>query len=397
MMHLNKRKSWAKWLKWIVTLIVVTGIAISVMRVLKARKAQQETVAAATAANAKAQSVVELASHEIVTVQTGDLTLTLPFTGTIRATRSAFIKARVPGDLQGLLLREGDTVKAGQIIARVEVTEYAARLQQAQDQAEAAKAQILIAQRQFENNKALVEQGFISKTALDTSLATLNSAQATYRAALANIDLGKKAVQDTVLRSPLSGVIAQRLVQNGERVSVDTRVLEVIDLSQMEVEAAMSPSDAMKVRIGQQAEINVEGRSAALNSLVARINPNAQLGSRNVLVYFNLATAPSLRQGLFVQGVLNTGKITGLLVPSHAIRMDKPTPYVQVIENNKVRHQTVPVGTTGQMIINTRPVSVAHILPGVLNENSVLVAGTVGILREGTSVKLTDIPATKSN
>ena len=153
------------------------------------------------------------------------------------------------------------------------------------------KTQIVIAQRQFDNNKALVEQGFISKTALDTSLATLNSAQATHRAALSNVDIAKKAMLDTVLRSPISGVVSQRLAQPGERVGVDTRVVEIIDLNRMELEANIGAADALNVKVGQTAMLQIEGSSATVSSQVVRINPNTQAGSRNVLVYFKIGRA----------------------------------------------------------------------------------------------------------
>ena len=85
------------------------------------------------------------------------------------------------GELQGLTLREGDTVKAGQEVARIDPTEARARLRQAQQQADAAKSQVDINQRQYNNNRALVDQGFISATALVTSQASLEAAKASYQ------------------------------------------------------------------------------------------------------------------------------------------------------------------------------------------------------------------------
>jgi RND family efflux transporter MFP subunit len=304
-----------RWIKWVIALVVIAAIGVSVMRALQARKAQQAAVAAATAANAKAQSVVELALTDVVKAQVKELAIGLPISGSLKAANSAIIKARVAGELQGLTVREGDSVKAGQVIARVDVTEYAARQQQAQDQADAAKTQIVIAQRQFDNNKALVDQGFISKTALDTSLATLNSAQATHRAALANVDVAKKAMLDTVLRSPISGIVSQRLAQPGERVAIEARIVEVIDTSRMELEANIGAADALNVKIGQTAMLDIEGSTAPVSSQVVRINPNTQAGSRNVLVYFNIANTANLRQGLFAQGSLGTAKVSTLTVP----------------------------------------------------------------------------------
>ena len=81
----------------------------------------------------------------------------------------------------------------------------------------------LLAQRQWDNNKALVDQGFISRTALETSQSNLASAQANHKAALAAVDMAAKAMDDTLLRAPISGIVAQRIAQPGERVAYTTR------------------------------------------------------------------------------------------------------------------------------------------------------------------------------
>lgn len=379
-----------RWLKWTIAGIVLVAIGVSVIRALSARQAQQKAVTAATAANAKAQTVVELAHSDVTRAKINEFSLGLPISGSLKAVNSAFIKARVAGELQGLTVREGDAVKAGQVIARIDATEYAARLQQAQDQADAAKAQIVIAQRQFDNNKALVDQGFISKTALDTSLATLNSAQASHRAALANVDVAKKAVQDTVLRSPLAGMVSQRLAQPGERVGVDTKVIEVVDLSRMELEASLSAADAWRVKVGQTALLQIEGTTsstAPVSSQVVRINPNAQAGSRNVLVYLNLAQVTGLRQGLFAQGMLGTAKVSALTVPLSAVRTDKPSPYVQVVENDVVKHRSVELAQRGEVVQEGLTQTVVAV-KGIA-ENTLVIAGSLGTLREGTATKFT--------
>lgn len=372
-------------LKWIVIGLVVLLLAAGVMRALSARKAQQAATAAA-AATAKAQTIVELAATDVITVQTRELAQGLPISGSLKAANSAVVKARVAGELQGLTLREGDAVKAGQVVARVDATEYLARVKQAQEQADSAKAQIDIAQRQWDNNKALVDQGFISRTALDTSWNNFTAAQATHKAALAAVDVAKKAVDDTVLRSPISGQVSQRVAQPGERVGVDAKVVEIVDLSRIELEAALSASDSVQVRVGQHAALQIEGVARPLAARVVRINPSTQAGSRSVLAYLSLESADGLRQGLFAQGTLDSGRVQALAVPLSAVRTDKPAPYVQAVENSQIVHRPVEVGARGE----AGGVPVVAIKG--LAEGTVVVSGALGTLREGTAVKFTQVP-----
>jgi RND family efflux transporter MFP subunit len=371
-----------KWLA--VGLVLLLLVAFSVTRALSARKAQHDAVAQAGVA--KVQSMVELAQTDVIKAETRELAQGLPISGSLKAVNSAVVKARAAGELQGLSLREGDAVKAGQLIARVEATEYRARVQQAQQQADAAKAQIDIAQRQFDNNKALVEQGFISKTALDTSLNNLDAAKATHKASLAAVEMNRKTLDDTVLRAPISGVVAQRLAQAGERVAVDAHVVEIVDLSQLEMEATLSGADSVDVRVGQDAVLQVEGTSRPVRAKVARINPSAQAGSRSVLAYLAIADATGLRQGLFAQGTLAKAQTSALAVPLSAVRTDKPAPYVQVVENNQVAHKTVEMATRGESGKETM-VAVTGVAPGAL-----VIRGNIGPLREGTAVKFTSAP-----
>ena len=369
------------WMKWVAAALVVVLIGAGVARALSARKTQQDALAKQTAQ--KAEAVVELSPIDLVQVKSRELSQGIAISGSLKAVNSAFVKVRVAGELQGLTLREGDAVKAGQVLARVESTEYKARVRQAQQQAESAKAQVDIAKRTFENNRSLVDQGFISSTALETSSASLAAAQANYQAAQAGADVAAKALDDTVLRAPISGVVAQRLAQSGERVGVDAKVLEIIDLGRLELEASLGATDSMQVRVGQTASLQIEGTSKPVTARVVRINPTTAAGSRAVLVYLSIDSASGLRQGLFGQGSLNTGRAQALTVPLNAVRTDKPTPYVQWVNNNQVVHQPVELGargdSDGQLMVAIQGVP----------ENALLVAGSVGPLRAGTAVKVT--------
>jgi len=378
-----------RWAKWAVAALIVLLIAGGVLRALSARKAQQQALAASSAVKDMGQ--VELAATDVVKAQVREVVQGLPVSGSLKAVNSAVIKARVPGELQGLAVREGDVVKAGQVIARIDAAEYQSRVRQAREQAESARAQVDVVQRQYDNNKALVDQGFISKTALDTSLANLNAAKSTHKAALAATDVAGKSLDDTVLKAPISGQVSQRLAQPGERVSIDTKIVEIVDLSKLELEATLSAGDSMDVRVGQSAQLQIEGSRQPVTAVVARINPSAQAGSRSVLAYLSMdnpgasgdASAPPLRQGLFAQGTLGTARASLLSVPVSAVRTDKPAPYVQAIENGVVVHKPVELGARGAAGGDT-VVAVKG-----LEEGALVVRGEIGALREGTKVRFT--------
>ncbi len=375
-----------RWMKWAVVLVIILLVAAGIARTLSVRKAQQQALATSTAT--KDLGTVELAATDVVKVQMLDITQGLQVSGSLKAVSSALVKARVAGELRGLMVREGDFVKAGQIIARIDASELQSRVRQAREQAESAKAQIDVVQRQYDNNKALVDQGFISKTALDTSLANLNAAQSSYKAAQAATDVASKSVEDTILKAPISGQVAQRLAQPGERVAIDARIIEIVDLGRLELEATLSAADSTQIQVGQNAELQIEGSPKTVTAKVARINPSAQAGSRSVLAYLsidNMGSALPLRQGLFAQGTLGTAKTAMLAVPLGAVRTDKPAPYVQAIENGRVVYKSVEVGARG----TAGQVDVVAIKGPA--ESTVVILGNIGNLREGTQVRFTQI------
>ncbi len=374
-----------RWIKWALAALLLGLLTASIVRTLSERETKQQALSAQIAQ--PKQTVVELATTDVVQARTQTLSLDLPITGALKAVNSAMVKAKVAGELQGLTLREGDQIQAGQFIARVDATEYLARVQQAQEQADAAKTQIDIAQRQFDNNHALVDQGFISKTALDASASTLAGAQATHKAALSGVDVAKKSLDDTVLRSPINGWVAQRLAQPGERVAIEARVIEVVDLNRLELEITLSASESLSVKVGQNAVLQVDGTGQSIAARVVRISPSTQAGGRSVLAYLSVdssvATNVGLRQGLFAQGSLGTGQLSGLSVPLSAVRTDKPAPYVQTIENEQAVHHEIELGKRGQVQGETM------VLIKGLAENSVVIRSQVGPLRAGTAVRIT--------
>ncbi|MDP2679931.1 MAG: efflux RND transporter periplasmic adaptor subunit [Rhodoferax sp.] len=367
------------WMKWTLAGLVVALLVAGTLRTMSARQTRQAALGAQQAAQ-KSPVSIALAASDLVRVKTLELQQTVLISGPIKAVNTALVKARVPGELRDLTVREGDAVRVGQVLARIDPTESDARLRQARQQAAAAKAQVAIAQRSFDNNRALVAQGFISSTALASSQASLDAAQASYEAAQSGADLAAKARDDTVLRAPISGQISQRLAQPGERVPVDARIVEIVDNRQLELEASLNAADSLQVKVGQSAQLTLDGTHQVIHAKVARINPSASVGSRAVLVYLTLEPDAKVRHGLFAQGSLNVGALTTLALPLSAVRTDKPQPYVQLVNQSQVQYANVTLGVRGNLA--DLPMVAVTGVP----EGSMVIDSSVGSLRVGTLV-----------
>ena len=373
--------------RWLLAGLLLLALIAGGVRAISVKRAQN----AAAASTTVSQNRLDVAADDVLTLAPMALRQTLPITGTIKAVRFATIKARVAGELQPLPVREGDTVKAGQVLATIDPQEMQRRWLQAKESAEAARAQLEIAQRQWDINKALVDQGFISRVALDNSQASLQAAQATHRSAMAAADVARKSLDDTQLRAPFDGVVASRLAQAGERVAIDARLLEVVDPRELEVEVALSASESVDVRVGQVAQLQVEDRPQWVSATVRRISPSAQAGSRSVLVFLQLAPVPGLRHGLFVKGTLGLAQLQAVAVPLSAIRTDRAAPYVQAVEDGasgaQVAHRAVTPGVSGARADGAASDEPWVVVPELAAGTRVL-RGALGSLREGLQVQL---------
>lgn len=296
---------------------------------------------------------------------------------------SAIVKSRVAAEVRSITVREGDTVRAGQLLAQLDTTEFDWRLRQAEQQAAAARSQLEIAERQLTNNKALVAQGFISPTALESSVSSTSGAKATLEAALAAVELARKARADATITAPIAGQVSQRLAHPGERVAVDARLLEIVDLSRLEVEAAVAPQDVAGLRVGAPATLRLDGLAEPARARVARINPAAQAGSRTVPVYLAVDGHPALRQGLFVRGTIELERRDALVVPASALRLDQARPYLVRVEGSKARQVQPELGLRGE----AGGRAMVELRAGLADGDRVL-AGSVGLVRDGTALRL---------
>lgn len=337
-----KRRYWAGAAALVVVLVII-GVRIG-----KSKAVPEQTVAELAA--------IEFLSSELTRAAQHTLTRELPVTGTLQAIDRTILKTKVAGTLQQLDVRPGSKVRKGDVVGRIDPTTYAARLRAQEADLASNRASLELATKQRDNNKALLDKGFISKNAFDSNLKETEVARAMRDASQAQLDLSRQALQDTQLRAPLSGVVAERYAQQGETLPIDGQVISIVDLSRLEIEVAVPASEIGSVRIGQPFSLTAQGLDTPLTGKAVRIAPTTTAGTRSIMVYVEVDNSAAndeqsnqaARVGMFVRGVLAAGQHEAAVsVPQSAVREERGQQVVYTIEDGHVARKLVTLGASG--------------------------------------------------
>jgi len=324
----------------LVALLVVGGLAGAVAQRVAKKAAEGRE-------NKEAPVTLEFAPADLASVESKSLGRWLAVSGTMQPVRQATVKAKVSGDVRQLTVREGDTVQAGQMLVRVDTADLDARLIERQGQLESARAQLALAEKNLATNQKLLKQNFISQNAFDSSESNLNVTRGSVKSAEAQVRLAQNALKDSVATAPLSGVVAKRHVQAGEKVAFDTPLVTVVDLKDMELQALIPAVDIPEIKVGMPVNLTVDGfGERKFAGRIERINPSTEAGTRAILVFVGIPNANSdLRGGMFATGriALSAGTPVASL-PASAVRNEGGQTFVWAIEDGKLVKRIVVVG-----------------------------------------------------
>jgi RND family efflux transporter MFP subunit len=281
----RRRPLWRRWWIW---LLVLAAVAVAAL-VVRGRQAAM-SVDMATVASAYPSTSVAL----------------LNATGRVVAARRASVSSKGTGRLEWLGVQEGQMVKEGDVIARLENRDVAAQREQAQAQVQAARANLAQGQAELDDAQAalkraqdLAKQNFISGSALDTAGARHNKARAaidTLKAQIAvaeaNARVAGVAYDQTLIRAPFTGIVLTKSANVGDIVTpfssasgTTGAVVTMADMETLEVEADVSESSIAKIRVGQPAEIQLDAfPDLRLLGEVSRIVPTVDRSKATLLV-----------------------------------------------------------------------------------------------------------------
>jgi len=363
-------------------LVVVGGLAGTVA--LRASKKGGDG-----AGDKAAPVTLQFGASDLTYVETTPLSRRLAVSGTLQPVRQAVVKAKVAGDVRQIAVREGESVRAGQVVASIDTADLESRLIDRIGAMESARAQLALAEKTRGMNVRLLNDKFISQNAFDSAESSFNVAQGNVKSAEAQVQLARNALKDAQAIAPLSGIVAKRHVQPGEKVAMEAPLVTIVDLVELEVQALVPAVDVPELTIGMPVELTVDGfGERRFTGRVERINPATEPGTRAILVYVKLPNSDAtLRAGMFTTGRITlAASAPAPTLPTAAIRTEAGQSYVWAIDNGKLVKRIVLLGrrdeVTGRTEIKT---ALAPSLPVLAGKFDNLKDGVPALVKAPTS------------
>jgi membrane fusion protein, multidrug efflux system len=320
--------------------LIAAGVVWAVMR--------EDGPAAGSPGAEEPVAPLELAAVDVAIVEPRILTRVIPLSGSIAPVVQATVKAKVSGEVEALTVWEGQDVKQGDVIARIDTRNLQAQYERELAAVDKARADLELATLNRDKNRTLLEQKYISQNTYESTESAYAGSLASLRLAEAQARLAKIALDDAVVRAPFAGTISRRLVEPGEKVSPDSSIVALVDLKQMLLSAGVPAVEIPSVEVGQLVKFRVGGfGTRVFEGKVQRINPITEEGSRSISVYVAVTNEDrALKGGMFAQGTLQlTSTEPVLAVPQRALRYEVGSPFVYTLENGKIVRKPVTVGT----------------------------------------------------
>jgi RND family efflux transporter MFP subunit len=371
----------------------------------------------AQATDSKAQA------RQVTTVQVAQTTIVDAVTvnGTLAAYDQATVGTKVAGRLQTISVDLGTVVRKGQAIGRLEPQDYQLRVQQAEAALAQARARVGLspdgrddrvtadqtgtvreAKARLDEAKAhrdraarLINQGIIPRAEFDTVDANYKVAVGNYQDAIEEIrnrqgllaqrrselNLARQQLTDTVLYSPMSGVVQQKTASVGEYLAAGAPVVEIVQIDPLRLRVEVPEREAHNIKTGQSVRVAVEGDPDAYLGYIKRLSPTISQQNRVLAVEADVRNSGRLRPGAFVRAEIVTDQTTtAATVPTNAIVTFAGIEKVIIVEGGKAVEKVVTTGRRGSDWI--------EITAGVNVGQRVVV--NPGNLQSGTPVTVTE-------
>ena len=332
-----------------------------------------------------------IAEEDVHIVRNASLASGPAITGSVQPERRADLRAEVQAVVLQVLRENGDAVRKGDLLVRMDDTAIRDSLASAEAAARAAQQSLDQAGRQFERMKTLRGSGMTSAQALDDAEGRRNSAQSEVEAAKTRVVLARQQLTRTEARAPFDGVVSDRKVSAGDTAQVGKELLKVIDPNSMRFEGLVSADQIGAVRAGQMVNFRVNGYGEQVFAgKVRRVNPAANPTTRQVEVLVDFAGEKQPRlAGLYAEGRVEAQSTSSLTVPATAVVRDGDAVLAWKVASDKLQKVRLTVGErdprTGEVAIKDG-----------LAEGDRVIRYPSSLLKDGQTVQAAGKPSSSS-
>ncbi len=287
-----------------------------------------------------------IGAEDILTIEANALASGPVITGSIQPERKADLRAEVSAVVLQVLKENGDVVRRGDVLVRLDQTSIRDNLNSAQDNARNATQSLDQAERNLQRLKTLRASGMTSLQALDDAEVRRNGAQSELSASNARAVLARQQLERTIVRAPFDGVVSDRKVSAGDTASIGKELLKVIDPSSMRFAGRVSADKISEVSVGQPVNFRINGYAGqAFRGKVTRVDPSANDVTRQVevLVSFSDAKQPRVA-GLYAEGTIEANSVKALTLPESVVARSGDKASVWRVKGNTLNQVDLALG-----------------------------------------------------
>jgi membrane fusion protein (multidrug efflux system) len=268
-------------------------------------------------------------------------------TGSVDPERRADLRAEVPAVVLAVLKENGDPVRRGDLLVRLDQTSIRDTLTAAEASSRAAEQAYEQAERQFQRMSTLRQTGVVSTQQVEDVEIRRNSAQSDRAAAKTRVVTARQQLERTEVRAPFDGIVSDRKVSAGDTAQIGKELVKVIDPTSLRFEGLVSADSIGEVQAGQRVWFRIHGfADKEFTGVVTRVNPSANITTRQVevLVKFDESKQQPNVAGLYAEGRVETRKAASLTLPGATVVREGDSTFAWRVKGAKLQKVAVVLG-----------------------------------------------------
>lgn len=294
---------------------------------------------------AGSEAVLQITQEDIVTIQSNALASGPVITGSIQPERRADLRAEVSSVVLQVLKENGEAVKKGDLLVRLDDTSIRDLMTSAEQAARASAQSLDQAERQLQRLKTLRASGMTSMQLLEDAEIRRNNAQSDLVAARARTVQARQQLQRTEVRAPFDGIVSERKVSAGDTAQTGKELVKVIDPTSMRFQGLVSADKINQVNLGQPVSFRINGYEQDFTGKVKRVDPAANPTTRQVEVMVEFVDAKQPRvSGLYAEGRIEAASTQNLMIKNSCLTREGDKSYAWRVKDGVLKKVALVIG-----------------------------------------------------